>query len=169
MAWAKTALAVAFLLILWALCPDVWANGGTLQLAKAQAGPYMVSVWTQPEPPRVGRLHMSVAIMRPPAEKPVLDATVRLTAQARDQAETRLVTLAQRGQGSNKLLYDTTLELPTAGRWHFTIQVNGPLGEGNAAFMLTAVASSSRLGPLFALAGGATSLVLVWLLWHQRR
>jgi hypothetical protein len=117
----------------------------------------------------VGRLHISVAIMRPPEKKPVLDATVRLTAQSLDQAEARLVSLAQRGQGSNKFLYDTTLELPTAGRWHFIIQVNGPLGEGSAAFMLTAVISSSWRWLPLALAGAAISLALVWLFCHRRR
>ena len=41
------------------------ANGGALRLARAPLGPYVVSVWTQPDPPRVGTIDVSVAVMAP--------------------------------------------------------------------------------------------------------
>jgi hypothetical protein len=164
MACPKTALAVTSLVSLWALGSNAWANGGTPQLTKAQAGPYMVSVWTQPEPPRVGLLHISVAVMRPPTGEPVLDATVRLTAQSLDQPGARLVAHATREQGNSKLFYDTTLALPTPGRWRFTVQVQGAAGEGSAAFTLTAMPPASLPWLFLGLAGIAVGFAVMWLL-----
>jgi len=56
--------------LLTALPCSVSPNGGTLRLGHVTAGPYHVSAWTQPQPPRVGRLDLSVAVMFPDSGAP---------------------------------------------------------------------------------------------------
>jgi hypothetical protein len=60
-------------------------GGGVPQLTNAPAGPYRVSAWTQPDPPRAGTLHLSIAVSAPQpgaaeaeAGDVVLDAAVRV-------------------------------------------------------------------------------------------
>ena len=55
------------------------AHGGKLQRELASAGPYLVSVWTQPDPARVGGLDLSTAILRSDTRAPVPDAAMRVT------------------------------------------------------------------------------------------
>ena len=111
-------------------------NGGTLRVDRAPAGPYLVSVWTESDPPRVGWLDVSVAVMRLPDGEPVLDVEARLRAAmpAREDSE-RSVALA-RGGGGNLLLYHGEVEVPAPGRWSFTLEVAGPAGGGATAFDL---------------------------------
>jgi hypothetical protein len=105
--------------------------------------------------------------MHPSTGKAVLDATVHLTAELPNQPEApRIDTPATRNQGSNKLFYDTTLALPTAGRWRFTVQVQGAAGEGSAAFALTALPPTSSPWLFLGLAGMAIGFAVGW--WLRR-
>ena len=82
-----------------------WANGGTPRLTNAIVGPYTASVWTKPEPPRVGRMHVSVAVMRPQDSSPILDAHVQVAAspiQGQENPESRLIFMVSRGAASKK-------------------------------------------------------------------
>lgn len=115
------------------------ANGGALRLSKAQAGPYLVSAWTQPDPPRVGRLHVSIAVMRSPTAEPVLDVEVGLRATAVEAEEATSATSLERGAGGNLLLYHGELEIPTAGPRRVTVMVNGPAGRGQATYEVVAL------------------------------
>jgi hypothetical protein len=118
-------------------------GGGTLQLANAAAGPYRVSAWTQPEPPRAGTLHLSVAVSAPrpgaaeaEAGDVVLDAAVRIQLQRLDGAGETRTTQASRQDSANKFLYEADMELPAAGQWRVEVQVEGPAGAGGAGFDL---------------------------------
>lgn len=111
------------------------AHGGALQVPGDRAGPYVVSVWTQPDPPRVGRLDVSVAVMQPATRKPVLDAETRVTGEHLGTSER---TSARAGLDAGWLysMYYADLELPTPGRWRITVSVAGPDGNGSAGFDL---------------------------------
>jgi hypothetical protein len=112
------------------------ANGGALRLARAEAGPYLVSVWSQPDPPRVGRLDVSVAVMRPPGGEAALDVRARLQAAPADNHGKGVVVALERGAGGNLLLYHANVEVPIATRWRMTVEVEGPHGRGAAPFEL---------------------------------
>ncbi len=136
----------------------VGANGGTLRVARAAVGSYLVSVWTQPDPPRVGRLDVSVAVMRPQDETAVLDAAPSVAARVAGDPTSSVEALAARGGGGNPLLYHAELELSRPGRWRVTVTVPGP---GAVSFEIDAVQSRS-LGPL--LLAAVTAAFLAWML-----
>lgn len=112
------------------------ANGGTLRLSRVTAGPYHVSAWTQPQPPRVGRLDLSVALMFPESGQAVPDGEVRAIILRAEGPETRIRRTLGRGAGGNVLLYHAVLDVPLPGRWRVTIEAGGPLGGGQTAFDL---------------------------------
>lgn len=138
-------------------------GGGTPQLTNAQAGPYWVSVWTDPDPIRVGEFHVTVAVSEAPepgastleAGDLVLDATVYVRVEPVSQSGTALVAAATRDNAVNKLFYEADLTLPAEGQWHVDILVDGPTGAGDASFDIEASSLSAF----------NTLLSLGWPLW----
>ncbi len=116
-------------------------GGGYPQLTNAEAGPYRVSVWTQPHPLTAGPAHFSVAVFTPLAEGlntglPVLDANVELILIPHDSDSAGQVLPIRRTNSVNKLYYETDVELPTTGRWDVEIIVSGDAGVGRTGFSL---------------------------------
>jgi hypothetical protein len=144
----------------WSAATD--ANGGRLRLGRVEAGPYLVSVWTQPDPPRVGRLDVSVAVMQPPGGDPVLDANVMVSVVRDGRGPTPVP--APRGAGGNLLLHHAEIELATAGAWQVTVAVSGSRGAGAVEFPLTAQPPSPLLRVIAAV--GVAALA-GWLLWRR--
>lgn len=124
------------------------ANGGTLRLSRVPAGPYLISGWTRPDPPRVGRLDLSVAVMTPDTAQAILNAEVRATATLMARQEGPAGTRLERGGGGNLLLYHGNLEVPAAGPWRVLIQAGGPAGSGIAVFELEVRPSLPIAGPV---------------------
>lgn len=155
--------ALSLSVMFWA--ESAWANGGTPRLAAASAGPYAVSVWTRPDPARVGELDTSVAVMHLDTGAPVPDATVRVSAEPLEGTGKSASALARRGVGGNLLLHHATLKLPAEGRWRVMVRVEGSKGSGSASFDLHVgpTRSSWWLG-----ATAATLLVLLLLLISWR-
>ncbi len=160
---------VALTWLLWALvllfgARSVQAHGGgTPQLVNAQAGPYWVSVWTDPDPIRMGDFHVTVAVSEAPEPEAstreagdlVLDATVLVRAEPVSQNGETLVAPATRDNAVNKLFYEADLTLPAKGQWRVDVQVNGAAGAGNAGFDIEASSPSNF----------NTLLGLGWPLW----
>jgi len=155
----------------------VWAHGGgTPRLTNADAGPYWVSVWTQPDPLRVGTVHLTVAVSEPntaggahrEAGPPVLDATVQVRFKPLDHTGETLIAEATHADAANKIFYETDLELPQTGRWQAEITVTGPDGTGSALFEAQvsppAAFSWSWVGGL-----GVVALVAVWTIQKRLR
>jgi len=141
-------------------------NGGTLRLARVPAGPYLVSVWTQPDPARVGQLDVSVAIMKPDSGEAVLDAMA--TAHARPPTSggpTSAPRALERGGGGNRLLYHGLVDVPARGRWDISVRVQGPAGSGETSF---AVDVRGGLPPLWAFVIGAIALAAAVIAWGRR-
>lgn len=141
------------------------ANGGTLRLANAVAGPYLVSVWTEASP-KPGPVDTSVAVMHPDSREAVLTARVTMVADLLGGSAPTITTTAVRGAGGNLLLYHAELHLPAAGRWRIQIISAGPNGTGTTQFDL--VVATPRVPALaFVGAAGAAS-VAGWLLWRAK-
>ncbi len=120
-----------------------WAHGGGApRLTNVDAGPYWVSVWTQPDPLQVGQAHITVAVSEPTdaggerreAGPPVLDATVEVQVKPLDHAGETLVVQATHEGASNKLFFEADVDLPETGRWQVSVAVAGPKGAGGASF-----------------------------------
>ena len=77
---AQQAVLFLFLLIAglsWTT--GVVAHGtGAPQVINADSGPYLVSVWTEPDPARVGELHVTVGVAEPETQEVVVDAQVEV-------------------------------------------------------------------------------------------
>ena len=160
-----TVVALSLSLVVWG--ESAWGNGGTPRLSNARAGPYLVSVWSQPDLPRAGELDIGVAVMTLEARDPILDAEVRLTAEPIDRGGTPISVVASRGTGANKLLYHVDLELPIEGRWRVTVHVEGPAGSGSAGFELEVKPPVAAHWPL--VGASAVFVILMGIAWRMLR
>jgi hypothetical protein len=144
------------LILAFAASPAFAHGGGAPQLVNAGAGPYWVSVWTQPDPIRVSEFHVTVAVSEAPepgtgtgeAGELVLDAAVLVHAAPVSQAGETLVAPATRDNAANKLFYEADLALPSQGPWRVDIQVSGSAGAGNAGFDIEVLPTSAFNTPL---------------------
>jgi hypothetical protein len=170
LAWTLVGLALTWTLAFVTTVQPAQAHGGGKpQLVNAQAGPYRVSAWTQPEPIRVGTLHLSVAVSESPGPGSsgeetgdlVLDAAVRVRMNPMSQPGPGLVTSATREDAVNKLLYEADVELPAEGQWQVVISVEGAAGTGSASFNIEVLPSlaSNTLPAL------GTFRTLRWPVW----
>lgn len=157
-------LLLLFFLLVTAVPPARAHGGGTPQLENATAGPYVVSVWTSPDPARVGAYHLTLSVAQPDeagnAGEPVLgaDVVVRLTPQS--AAGEPLTAHASNEAADNKLFYEADVELPAAGAWAVQVTVDGPDGRGETGFEIEAQAAS---GVNWALVGAAGVTVVALL------
>lgn len=143
--------------LLWATLAALWIGslifgalplyahgGGAPQLAGEVAGPYRIFVWSQPEPLRVGDIHLSIGVVKAGTgsgqsadalDEPVTDATVivSLLPVTQDVLPISVPAVLQEQLGS--YYYEADATLPTVGEWHFTIEVSGVMGVGSASFV----------------------------------
>lgn len=108
-------------------------DGGTLVLRK-QAGPLTISVFSSPEPLRVGAADLSVMVQKSRDNSAVLDATVRVhLRQSAIDGIAEVVAPARHDQASNKLLYAAHVNLASAGKWQLAATVETPDGSAEVA------------------------------------
>ena len=117
-------------------------GGGTPRLTGVQAGPYHVYAWTLPDPWRVGKAHLSIAVTVPdgtdpanPNETPVMDAQVHVTFTPTKQPDHAIT---MKAEPSNLLgsYYEADTDLPFAENWQILIDIRGKEGQGTAQFAL---------------------------------
>lgn len=154
-----------FLLLLSGTVPAARAHGGgTPQLENATAGPYVVSVWASPDPPRVGAYHLTVSVARPDeagnAGEPVLGADVALRLTPQSAAAEPLTARASNEAADNKLFYEADVDLPAPGLWDVQVTVEGPDGRGQTGFAIEAQAGRGVNWALVGAAGVAVVAVL---------
>jgi hypothetical protein len=114
-------------------CGSARGDGGTLRLSE-NAGPYHLSVFTSPSPPRAGRLDVSVLVQdaKTGAFVPGAAVSVRVSSTARPGLVSTYA--ATHEAATNKLLLAAECEAPAAGEWRVAVTVDGRPGGGNAAF-----------------------------------
>ncbi|MEZ4656470.1 MAG: hypothetical protein R2911_02755 [Caldilineaceae bacterium] len=150
-------------------------GGGTPQVVNAEAGPYRIFVWTQPEPLHAGEIHVTIAVILPDANSEGQDASAalnqvdRAVTNASVQVNFALPQGAQNVAAQASLIertgmpyYEADITLPTAGDWQTTIAVNGAQGRGDAAFDLPVLPPREINWPLVA-GGSVTVIVLLGL------
>lgn len=128
----------AVLFVTTVVAPAVLAHGGgTPQLVEELAGPYEIFAWSNPEPARVGTFHITVALVEPTTDQPVLDANVLIhAAPLAEAAASPIVAPATHQNATIKTYYETDMEMPAAGAWQVTVtytDTNGTDG-GSASF-----------------------------------
>jgi LPXTG-motif cell wall-anchored protein len=95
---------------------------GTMHLVSVPAGDFLLTVWTAPEPTRVGELHVIVGVAMAGDGAVVLDDDLRIEVTASSGLGEPLVDLATRAKSDNKFLYEANL-IPLEAAW-YQVRVN---------------------------------------------
>lgn len=150
------------LALAWAM-PAAAHGGGVIRIAAEPMGSYRLSVWTSPEPPRVGQVHVTVGLADAVTGAPVTNATVRIVAHG-PEGGPALTVLATHEGALIPELYEADLRLPTPGEWRFTVAVEEA---GSADFDLSvrqAAPNWTWIG-----LGGLGVVVVGWMALTSRR
>jgi hypothetical protein len=108
-------------------------HGGVVQLRTVPAGPYAVSVWTQPAPPRSGPWQVDVAVIEE-GGAPASDAAVHLRAEPIGAPGQAAEADASRDADPLGLRHRAELVLGVPGPWQVTVSVTGSGGPGAVTF-----------------------------------
>jgi hypothetical protein len=126
-----------------------WGDGGTLRVMEP-SGPFVVGVFSTPEPLRVAPADLSVLVLERTGGNPVLDAAVSLEVRPPAGADAGLQRLeATRGQATNKLLYVASFLPGTPGDWTLHVTV-------------TRGVESTEVGCTLPVASDQSGLVGIW-------
>lgn len=146
-------------------------GGGAPRLVNVPVGAFVMSAWTNPDPLRVGVVHITVSL----AETAALEGDNQPGATALGQAialtivpmdgGAPITTAVTHEQATNKLFYEADVTIPSAGSWVFALVVNGSAEQHFTAEVLPGRSSVALLG--LAAAVGVV-LTAVWL-WRQSR
>lgn len=128
------------------------ANGGTIQVSMERAGPYAVTVLTDPSPIQVGRVDVSVLVEGTDGIL-VQDANVMVTAMPVGTSDGGGSYEATHDRATNKLFYAADVPISGPGPWQIEVTISGTSGDGAVNFTVDATEPvfSDRL-PLLVLA-----------------
>ena len=149
----------------------LFADGGTMQFRKP-AGPFMVTVFSEPVPVRAGIADLSVMVEKGSDQSGVLDADVKLHLKKTESGRiVEIIAPASHSNATNKLLYAASVTLPSAGTWQITVDVREKGDAASASGNVTVWAAEAPMmerWPLFAV---VPLMILFFVLnqWLRRR
>jgi hypothetical protein len=121
------------------------AHGGGVELNKREfAGPYEVALGVVPDPPAIGEIAMTLAVIELDTRTVVIRADVTMTARGPDS--TVIGPLKVETDTVDPSFYDLRTTLDKEGVWVFTIDVDAPAGPGSADFIIEVKKTSSITG-----------------------
>ena len=137
---------------------------GTPRLLNEPAGPYLLSIWTDPDPLRADETHVVVAVTDPTTREPILDGVdvaVTLTSLA-DPAVTH--TAVAGPDSVNRLLFaaEFTDEL-TPGDWQVAVAVTGDRGDAPPLSFNVTIEAARGFNWLWIGIGGLAVILLAWV------
>jgi hypothetical protein len=159
-------------------------GGGTPRLTSVPTGPYFLYAWSEPDPWRVGEVHLSLAVTKPnpdtnsnQIELPVTDVDITVTFThmsdntvdaSVDTSVEPIVVPAVRQAFLGDFYYEADPTLPVEGNWQITIDVSGPEGSGSAEFTLEALPPRALNWTLIWSAGGVVVVILALIaIWSR--
>jgi hypothetical protein len=155
-----------FLLLVTILAGVAYADGGAVQFSAA-SGPFVVTLFAQPSPLRVGPVDMSVLVQRRSTGEPILDATVVLAIRPSRVTGAPRFSKAVHAHTGNQLLQSASVDIPSAGAWSVQLFVSKGREEAIASGELSALPASGQFAaiwPFLVLPPFAISLFAL----HQR-
>lgn len=143
---------------------------GTPQKLNMPNGLYLLSIWTDPDPLRVDETHVTVAVMEPETQAPIVDGVqVLVQLQSPSDPTVMQTAVASADNSANRLLYTAIFnDLPEPGLWQGVVAVVGPDGPGeDIPFSIEILPPQPfnwlRLGMI-----SLTVLVFGWFVWSAR-
>jgi hypothetical protein len=156
-------------------------GGGTPRLTAAPVGPYRLYAWSDPEPWRVGQVHLSLAVTQPnpdsnsnQVEIPVTDVDITVTftplidngANNEGAAPAPVVFKAVNQEFLGAIYYEADPVLSYEGDWQINVAVTGEEGSGDVDFPMETLAERTLNWTLIVGAGGLLivilALIAVW-------
>ena len=166
--WSRIAtLFVGAITVLMIVGPTVAHGGGTLQLSDALAGPYRLTVWSSPEPVRMGELHVTVGVGDTNGLS-VLDASVLVIITPPNGSGKPFSDDATTSQSANKFNYEVDFVLTSPGIHEITVEVRGVEGEGIGRFDIEVLPLKVHEWNRVILIGGGVVASLTWIFWKKR-
>ncbi len=142
---------------------------GTPQLLNAPSGPYLLSVWTDPDPLRADETHVVVAVLEPATREPIVtdvEVVVRLEPLTGDGAP---VSVTADTDETNRLFYAAEFNDRVApGRWRVGVAVTGERGAGDEVTFEVDIVAARGFNWLWIGAGGLLLVVVLWLAFSLR-
>jgi hypothetical protein len=168
-------LVLMVVLLVWPLRAAAH-SGGAPVLIGAEAGPYRVYAWIQPEPLYVGQVHLSVAVVRSsqseaqpdPQDEPVTDATIMARFELVSDATQAITTPVEPLQGLGGFYYETDVILSQAGLWRISLEIGGDDGHGEVS-LERQVWPARRINWRLVISGAVVLVLLVGLMggWNR--
>ncbi len=140
-------VAVAIGLIAFGLETGVSADGGLLR-ARQEAGPFIVSIFTSPEPLSVGPVEVSVIVQSSNGSvlaDAVVDILLKSAARPLHQQRAR----ATRDAATNKLAKAAVVDLRAAGEWTLAVTVHANGTSGTTTCLLPVAPARSRMSVIW--------------------
>lgn len=143
-------------------------GGGTPQISNEAAGPYWFTVWTSPDPARVGGIHVTIAVASVDDNAPILDAEIMVEVFSFDSPSLPIISQATREGSANKFFYEVDFELSTVGRHLVTVTSDGHKGSGMVKFDLEVLPASKINQAHILFSGLAIAAVLAIRVWVRK-
>ena len=141
-------------------------GGGTMQLSSETAGPYLLTVWTSPEPAREGELHLTIGVGTAYSAT-VLDAHVEVDIAGNEVLGTLISGVATTDQSANKFLYEVDMEVPDVGLYMVTVTVTADEGYGTASFELEVLPAKSYEWVIVMVVSACVAASSGWLVFRK--
>jgi len=145
----------------------MFADGGRLRFSRT-AGPFLVTLFTTPEPLTPGTVDFSVMVQDAKSGDILQDAQVTLDLTEADTTGDEIHAVASHGIAANRLLQAAEFDLPKSGVWR--IHVNVDQGARSAALDESIVVDAgSRKAPLVWIFGLLPVLAIALFILQQRQ
>jgi hypothetical protein len=142
---------------------------GTPRLLNEPAGPYLLSIWTDPDPLRTDETHVVVAVTDPATREPIVEG-VEVTVTLTSLADPAVTHTAVAGPDSvNRLLFAAEFTEGLApGVWTVAVQVAGAQGEAPAVTFDVDIEPARGFNWLWIGVGGLAAIVVAWVAMSLR-
>lgn len=158
--------AIFILLLTAGLCSSTFADGGRLRFSRT-AGPFLVTLFTTPEPLTPGPSDFSVLVQDAKSGDILSDARVTFKLNLSGTAET-VQAVATHGIATNRLLQAAAVNLPASGPWMLHVEVQQSTRSATLDFPIPVEPGSRRTTVIWIFAS-LPPLVIVLFLLHQRQ
>jgi hypothetical protein len=158
----------AALAALLALLPlPLRADGGTLRVANVPMGAYRVNVFTDPTPIPPDTVDISILATFERGRGIATGLDILVTALRTDGTGSPITHPATREQADDPRYYAAKFALGSEGEWEIRVRVQGPEGEGEVVFQVTAREPGLLANPVIILTLALLPLLLVGV-WLKR-